>query len=113
MAESSLSARPPPLQYEWSQNMTNLQKIESERRQKLQKLESEYQQKLIPYTMSGHESLSGLPDPVISETLTAESLAKVKAIQTEYDLKRAAIMAEGEARLAADEHNRTQKQDCP
>ena len=24
MAESSPSARPPPLQYEWSQNMTNL-----------------------------------------------------------------------------------------
>ena len=90
-----------PYKYEWSQNMTNLQK-----------LESEYQQKLIPYTMSGHESLSGLPDPIFSETLTAESLAKVKAIQTEYDRKRAAIMAEGEARLA-DEHNRTQKQDCP
>ena len=30
MAESSLSARPPPLQYEWSQNMTNEQKIDSE-----------------------------------------------------------------------------------
>ena len=53
-------------------------------------------QKLIPYTMSGHESLSELPDPLISETLTAESRAKVKAILTEYDLKRAAIMAEGE-----------------
>ena len=36
----------------------------------------------------------------------------MKAIQTEYNLERAAIVAEGEARLA-DEHNRTQKQDCP
>ena len=134
MAESSLSARPPPLQYEWSQNMTKLQKIESESRQKLQKIESESRQKLqkiesesrqklIPYTFSGHESLSGLPDPISSETLTAESRAKVEAIQTEYhrkwaaivaerDRKRAAIVAEREARLA-DERNRTQKQDCP
>ena len=92
--------------------MTNKQKIESEYQQKLQKLHSEYQQKLIPYTISGHASLSGLPDPVISETLTAESGAKAAAIQTEYHLKRAAIVDEREARLA-DEHNRTQKQDCP
>ena len=103
--------------------MTNLQKIESEYRQKLQKLDSEYQQKLqkldseyqqklIPYTISEHEGLSGLPDLIISERLTAESRAKVEAIQTEYRLKRAAIVAEREARLA-DEHNRTQKQDCP
>ena len=106
--------------------MTNLQ-IESEYRQKLQKLDSEYQQKLIPYTISGHEGLSGLPDPIISETLTAESRAKVEAILTEYHLKWAAIVAEREARLA-DERNRTaprkardsattpastQKQDCP
>ena len=84
--------------------MTNLQ-IESECRQKLQKLDSEYQQKLIPYTISGHESLSGLPDP-ISETLTAESRAKVDAILTEYHRKWAAIVAEREARLA-DERNRT------
>ena len=86
--------------------MTNEQKIESEYRQKLQKLDSEYQQKLIPYT------ISGLPDPLISETLTAESRAKVEAIQTEYHLKQAAIVAMREARLA-DERNRTQKQDCP
>ena len=66
----------------------------------LQKLDSEYQQKLIPYTISGHEGLSGLPDPLISETLTAESRAKVEAILTEYHLKRAAIVAEREARLA-------------
>ena len=63
----------------------------------LQKLDSEYQQKLIPYTMSGHESLSGLPDPIFSETLTAESRAKVEAIQTEYHRKHAAIVAEREA----------------
>ena len=72
--------------------MTNLQKIESEYRQKLQKLDSEYQQKLqkldseyqqklIPYTISEHEGLSGLPDLIISERLTAESRAKVEAIQ--------------------------------
>ena len=62
--------------------MTNEQKIESECRQKLLKLDSEYQQKLIPYTISGHESLSGLPDP-IREWLPAESRAKVEAILTE------------------------------
>ena len=95
-----------------AKTMTNEQKIESEYRQKLQKLDSEYQQKLIPYTISGHEGLSGLPDPLISETLTAESRAKVEAIQTEYHLKQAAIVAMREARLA-DERNRTQKQDCP
>ena len=86
--------------------MTNLQKIESEYRQKLQKLDSECQQKLIPYTISGHASLSGLPDPIFRETLTAESLAKVEAIQADHRLKRAAIVAEYEARLA-DERNRT------
>ena len=91
--------------------MTNKQKIESECRQKLLKLDSEYQQKLIPYTISGHESLSGLPDP-IREWLPAEGRAKVEAILTEYHRKWAAIVAEREARLA-DEHNRTQKQDCP
>ena len=74
--------------------MTNLQKIESEYRQKLQTLDSEYQQKLSPYTLGGHEGLSGPPDPIISETLTAESRAKVEAIQTEYHLKRASIVAE-------------------
>ena len=106
-----------------SEYQQNLRKIDSKVQQKLQKLNSEYQQKLIPYTISGHESLSGLPDPINSETLTAESRAKVEAIQTEYhlkraaivaerDLKRAAIVAEREARLA-DERNRTQKQDCP
>ena len=93
--------------------MTNLQKIESiesEVRQKLQKLESEVRQKLNPYTpISEHEDL---PGPIIGETLTAAERSKVKAIQTEYNLERAAIVAEGEARLA-DEHNRTQKQDCP
>ena len=92
--------------------MTNLQKIKSEVQQKLQKLESEVRQKLIPYTSSGHEGLSGPAEPLISETYTAESRAKVEAILTKYDLERAAIVAEGEARLA-DEHNRTQKQDCP
>ena len=86
--------------------MTNLQKIESEYRQKLQNLDSEYQQKLSPYTFGGHEGISELPDPIISETLTAESRAKVEAIQTEYHLKRPAIVAEREARLA-DERNRT------
>ena len=90
--------------------MTNLQKIESEVRQKLQKLESEVRQKLKAYTpISEHEDLSG---PLIREWLPAESQAKVEAIQTEYHLKWAAIVAEREARLA-DEHNRTQKQDCP
>ena len=87
--------------------MTNLQ-IESECRQKLQKLDSEYQQKLIPYNFTGHEGLPGIPDPVIRGTHTAESEAKGVAIQTEYHLKRAAIVAECEARLA-DERNRTQK----
>ena len=80
--------------------MTNLQKIESEYRQKLQKLDSEYQQKLIPYTISRHASLSGLPDLIDRGTLTAESRAKAEAILTEYHLERAAIVAEREARLA-------------
>ena len=92
--------------------MTNLQKIESECQQKLQKLNSEYQRKLSPYNISGHEGLSGLPYPILGETLTAERRAKADAILTEYHLKWAAIVAEREARLA-DERNRTQKQDCP
>ena len=77
----------------------------------LQKIESEVRQKLNPYTISGHEDLPGL---LIGETFTAAERAKVEAILTEYHLERAAIVAEGEeeARLA-DEHNRTQKQDCP
>ena len=76
----------------------------------LQKIESEVRQKLNPYTpISEHEDLSG---PLIREWLPAESQPKVEAILTEYHLERAAIVAEGEARLA-DEHNRPQKQDCP
>ena len=75
--------------------MTNLQKIESEVRQKLQKLESEVRQKLKAYTpISEHEDLSG---PLIREWLPAESQLKVDAILTEYNLERAAIVAEGEA----------------
>ena len=112
MAESSLSARPPPLQYEWSQNMTNLQKNDSEHlqksqkndseyRQKMQKNDSECDQKLSPYTISGHESLSGLRDPIFSETLTAESLAKVKSILAEHDLKQEAIGAEHDLKQEA------------
>ena len=90
--------------------MTNKQKIESEVQQKLQKLKSEVRQKLNPYTpISEHDDLSG---PLIREWLTVESQLKVEAILTEYHLKRAAIVAEREARLA-DERNRTQKQDSP
>ena len=91
-----------PTNMNGAKTMTNLQKIES--------IESEVRQKLNPYTpISEHEDL---PGPIIGETLTAAERSKVKAIQTEYNLERAAIVAEGEARLA-DEHNRTQKQDCP
>ena len=75
----------------------------------LQKLESEVRQKLNADTIGEHEDLAGL---LIREWLPAERQPKVDAILTEYRLKRAAIVAEGEARLA-DEHNRTQKQDCP
>ena len=72
MAESSLSARPPPLQYEWSQNMTNKQ------RQKNQLRVSEIKQRLN--TISGHEDP---PGPLVGEWLSAESRLEVEALATE------------------------------
>ena len=75
-------------------------------------------------TISGREGPPELPGPLVSEWLPAESRPEVEALltkrtalvteRTALKIRRAAIVAEGEeeARLA-DEHNRTQKQDCP
>ena len=75
-------------------------------------------------TISGREGPPELPGPLVSEWLPAESRPEVEALLTKrtalvtewtaLKIRRAAIVAEGEeeARLA-DEHNRTQKQDCP
>ena len=75
-------------------------------------------------TISGREGPPELLDPLVSEWLPAGSRPEVDALlnkrtdlvteRTALKSRRAAIVAEGEeeARLA-DEHNRTQKQDCP
>ena len=63
--------------------------------------------------------------PEIAPTLIGKQPPEVDALlnkrtalvteRTALEIRRAALVAEGEeeARLAADEHNRTQKQDCP
>ena len=75
---------------------------------------SEIEQELKPYTISWHEELHGL---LIGETFTAAERAKVEALLTELkdlEIRKAALVAEGEEEARrTDEHNRTQKQDCP
>ena len=66
-------------------------------------------------TMIGHEDPPGYEGP--PGPLSGKEPPEVKALVTKWkalEISRAELVAEGEeeARLA-DEHNRTQKQDCP
>ena len=112
MAESSLSARPPPLQYEWSQNMTNLQKMIDLSIRENALIISEIEKRLN--TFLGYEGPPELAPPFIGK-----QPPEVEALLTKHDggllTKQMALLTKQaglERRRAELERNRTQKQDC-
>ena len=125
MAESSLSARPPPLQYEWSQNMTNLQKMIDLSIRENALIISEIEKRLN--TFLGYEGPPELAPPFIGKqppeveallTKRTALLTKQTALltkQTALLTKQMALLTKQaglERRRAELERNRTQKQDC-